>query len=244
MPKERAKKIKRVAKKPVEAKKRVAAKKPVRKSAKKPAKKASVKKAKAAGKKKTAVKKGSTKSADFTKCTLRQIIARISEHLEEADYAPVLTSSACAAIYVGPSLKPSVIEFVIDEYNASELDSTMRAIGFKRVSMNHYESSKAPYDIVFDPPPLAVGDDVVKDIATASARPGKFKLLNPTDCVRQRLSMFYRWGDKDAFYEAVEVVKKHKIDMDLVRRWSEWEWCTDKYEEFVRQLEEEKKMFP
>jgi len=189
---------------------------------------------KPAGTKRPAPRKPSgAKSIDFSTLTLRQAVARLSEHLEEAGQEPVLTGSACAAIYVGAAIKPRVINFVIGEYTSGELDGTMKKLGFQRSSMNHYESKNSPYDVVFSPPPLAVGDDVVRDIATAQARPGKFMLLSPTDCVRQRLSMFYRWGDVDAFAEAVEVARRHEIDLDLVKRWSQWEWCSDKFEEFI-----------
>ncbi len=187
-----------------------------------------------AGAKKPAPKRPrAAKPIDFNKLTLRQAVARLSEHLEDAGHEPVLTGSACAAVYVGASIRPRAINFVIGEYTSGDLDGTMKKLGFERSSMNHYESKSSPYDVVFSPPPLAVGDDVVRDIATAQARPGKFMLLSPTDCVRQRLSMFYRWGDTEAFAEAVEVARRHEIDLDLVKRWSEWEWCADKFEEFI-----------
>lgn len=214
-----------------------------KKVAKKPKKKAAARRKPAArAGKKPPAKVRLTKAIDFRKLSLRQAIARLCEHFVEADYDSVLAGSACAAIYVGPSLKPKVVNFFIGEYTTADLDRTMAEIGFARSSMNHYESDAAPFDIVFLPPPLAVGDDVVRDVTTAQARPGKFQLLSATDCVRQRLSMFYRWGDRDAFYEAVEVAKKQKIDMELVKRWSEWEWCTDKYEEFIKELEGEIKL--
>jgi len=221
-------------------KKKKAARKKTPKVKREPAKKkAAPKKKKAAQAPKKSAEKPAkrAKAIDFEKLTLRQAVAKLSEHLEEVGYEPVLTGSACAAVYVGPSITPEAINFVIDEYTAGEIEQAMRKLGFKRSSLNHYESRKAPFDVIFSPPPLAVGDDVVRDIVDAQARPGKFKMLNPTDCVRQRLSMFYRWGDVDAFAEAIEVARRHEIDMELVRRWSEWEWCSDKYAEFVSALE-------
>lgn len=220
-------------------KKKKAAGKKTKKTVKKPAGKKAARKKKKAPKKgaKRATKSvGRSKAIDFEKLTLRQAVARLTEYLEEVGYEPVLTGSACAAVYVGPSLKPAAINLVIDEYTASEIEQAMKRLGFARSSMNHYESKRAPFDVIFSPPPLAVGDDVVREIVTAQARPGKFKMLNPTDCVRQRLSMFYRWGDAEAFSEAVEVARRHEIDMELIKRWSEWEWCADKYGEFVSAL--------
>ncbi len=174
---------------------------------------------------------------DFKKLPLRRAIAKIGDHLSSAGYHPVLIGSACAAIYAGPTVKPKSLDFVIGEYQIDELDRTMGELGFGRISMNSYDSASSPYDVVFAPPPLAVGDDVVRETCEVKARPGIITLLNPTDCVRQRLSMFYRWGDREAFREAVLVAVRHDIDIELVRRWSEWEWCSDKFAEFLSAVE-------
>lgn len=186
--------------------------------------------------------KGSSRSSaiDLTTLSLRQAVRIVAEHLENAGYDPVLTGSSCAALYAGGAIHPSSMEFVVSEYNAAELGKVMGALGFRRVSMNHYESAKSPYDVVFLPPPLAVGDDVIREPVLVPARPGKIRLLNVTDSVRQRLSMFYRWGDRKALDEAVVVARKQSLDMELIRRWSEWEWCTDKYDEFLGELGHEK----
>ncbi len=180
-----------------------------------------------------------SKAIDFNKISLRQTVARIREHLEESGYDPVLTGKACAGVYIGTQVKPQVLEFVLKEYNINELDDAMKQIGFKRTSVNTYESKRSPFDIIFLPPPLTVGDDLVDEVVTVRARPGKVKLLNPTDCVRQRLSAFYRWGDNEALAEAVMVAKRHDIDMELVKRWSDWEWASDRYEEFIEKLKRE-----
>jgi hypothetical protein len=229
----RAKKAARPAKhsKNVPAK---AAKRSTKMTAKQRAKSRPAKQQKTASRSKRVSRPSAT---DFAKLTLRQIIRTVAEHLEGAGYDPVLTGSACAAIYAGSALRPTSIDFVVNEYNASELGEVMRGVGFVRASMNHFESRKSPFDVIFLPPPLAVGDDVVRETVTVQARPGSIRLLSSTDCVRQRLSMFYRWGDRKAFDEAVMVAKQQSVDMDLIRRWSEWEWCTDKYDEFVEALE-------
>jgi hypothetical protein len=179
-----------------------------------------------------------SKHIDFGKIPLRQVVALIREQLEKSGYDPVLTGKACAAVYIGSQAKLETVDFVIEEYNINELDAAMKKFGFKRLGMHTYKSAKAPFDIVFLPPPLSVGDDVVGKIDTLRARTGKVKLLTPTDCVRQRLSMYYRWGDKEAFEDALKMSKRYEIDFDLVKKWSEWEWCSENYEEFEKALKE------
>jgi len=51
--------------------------------------------------------------------------------------------------------------------------------------------------------------------------------------------MFYRWNDREALEDALKVTGKHEIDMELVRRWSDWEWASESYEEFVKLIKSE-----
>lgn len=201
-------------------------------------KKIGLKVAKPSAKPRAASRAKSRAALDLGALTLRQAVRAASDLLRCAGYDPVLTGSACAALYAGAGLRPTSIDFVIGEYNAPDLDEVMRQAGFTRASMHQYESTHSPYDVVFLPPPLAVGDDVVRKTAVMQARPGTIRLLHPTDCVRQRLSMFYRWGDERALEEAIAVASKQAVDMELVRRWSEWEWCSEKYDLFARELKE------
>lgn len=180
-------------------------------------------------------------SANFEGLPVKQIAALISDHLAHAGYDPVLSGRACVAAYIGARLKADTLDFVLTEHEVPELADAMKAIGFSRTGIYTFESRKCPVDVIFSPPPLAVGDDLVKEIATMKIKGCKVRLLNPTDCVRQRLAMYYRWGDKEAFEDALEMTLNHDIDMELVKRWSDWEWCGDGYEEFVRELKARKK---
>jgi hypothetical protein len=175
-------------------------------------------------------------SKDFSKLSIKQIVARIREHLVQAGYDPVLTGRACAGVYLGKGVDAKAIDFVLKEYEVPELADTMKAIGFERSGLYAYESKRCPLDVIFAPPPLAVGDDLVKQIDEIRVRGGRIKLLSPTDCTRQRLAMYYRWGDEDGFEEAVRMAMEYEVDMDLIKRWSAWEWCTDRYVEFEAEL--------
>ncbi|MBN1282478.1 MAG: hypothetical protein JXA24_01735 [Proteobacteria bacterium] len=175
-------------------------------------------------------------SSNFNAMPVRQIAAAVSRHLSQAGYDPVLTGRACAAAYIGARIKPKTLDFVLTEYEVPELAEAMRTIGFMRSGLYNYVSRRSPVDVVFSPPPLAVGDHLVKETAVMKAKGGSIRLLTPTDCCRQRLSMYYRWGDREAFDDAVELALCHEIDMDLVKRWSDWEWCSDRFEEFHREI--------
>jgi len=179
-------------------------------------------------------------SSNFQGLPVKQIAAQISGYLSQFGFDPVLTGRAAAAAHIGAKVRAKSIDFVLAEHEVPELAEAMRSIGFSRTGLYTYESRRCPVDVIFSPPPLAVGDDLVKEITEIKVKGNPMKLLNPTDACRQRLSMYYRWGDKEAFEDAVELALKHKIDMDLVRKWSDWEWCMDRYMEFEKKLKAER----
>lgn len=217
------------AARPAGAKKRKAAPKPARP-------KAPVKKGAAAAQKPV------MKPIDFAGLTTRQIVARLFQLLTERAYDPVLIAHGCAAFY-SSAVSPKAVEFVISDFTLSEVVRQMAQLGFHADGMTAFTSPRCPVEVILSPPPLAAGDDVVRNIASFKTRDGTVRMLSETDCVRQLLSMFYRWGDREAFCDAVEVARacRDRIDLELVKRWSEWEWCTEKYEEFLKKMNEKPK---
>ena len=114
----------------------------------------------------------------------------------------------------------------------------MAELGFKDAGAKTFVSRRCPFDVVLAPAPLTVGDDVVRNIDTLKTREGAINLLSPTDCVRERLAMYYQWGDQEAFREAIDVARRHPVDQALIKRWSDYEWYADRYAEFLGALKE------
>ena len=175
---------------------------------------------------------------NFKGLILSQVAALIGSQLENYGCDPVLTGRACAAIYAGASIKPTIIDFVVREYNIEKVAQAMEDIGFSKVGHRTFASKKCPYEVLLSAYPIAVGDDVVSEVRMMRTARGPLKLLMPTDCVRQRLSMYYRWGDKVALDDAVRVACRSEVDLKLIKRWSDWEWAGERFAEFRRLLEE------
>ncbi|MFH0799016.1 MAG: hypothetical protein V2A66_02400 [Pseudomonadota bacterium] len=199
-------------------------------------KKGAVGKAKGAASPKKVVKGKGPRLATKAGRELREVAASVSACLTETGHDPILTGSACAAIYGGKSIKPQSIEFVIKDYAVDAVNVAMEKLGFVARSDHSFIKKDCPFEIVLVPAPVVAGDDVVSIFDAVRTAAGSIRLLNPTDCVRQRLSAFYRWGDREALLEALRVSRRHKVDMDLIRRWSDWEWAADGFEEFTKSL--------
>jgi hypothetical protein len=211
--------------------------------------KRSVKKGKkAGGRKKTPVKpkaagkprrtqKLPAKASVITTHDAKLAAAAVCQALTDSGFDPVLTGRACASVYANHSIKVEAMDFVVSEYIVDEIRSKMKSLGFACKVHRTFGSKECPFEVSFLPPPVVVGDAVVDELNTIKTSKGTLRLLNPTDCVRQRLSTYYRFGNRHALDDAVIVAKKFKVDMDLIERWSHWEWASDKFEVFKGMLD-------
>lgn len=225
------KKATRVAKKK-DAARKAPAKRPAGKKAA-PRRAAGKAPARAKAKKAPAIARNG-KAPSFRGLALKEAAAAIFARLDHSGHEPILTGQACAAIYGGGGIRSHALEFVIRDFTSQQINALMAELGFALKEMRTYANPVCPFEVVIAPTPLAVGDDVVADARVIKTSGGPLRMLTPTDCVRQRLSMFYRWGDRAALAEAVQVARRQPVDLDLVKRWSEWEWATDRFQEFLR----------
>lgn len=169
---------------------------------------------------------------------LRELAAFIGSKLHEVGLDPVLVGKACCALYLGSRIPPASIEFVICRYEVKEVAEVMAGLGLESKGMHLFKGADLAYEVNVLAPPLSVGDEIVCEVKTIKTKCGELKLLTPNDCVRSRLSMYYRWGDRKRLEEAVAVSKRFRSQLNIegIRRWSEWEWCSDKFAEYLAEL--------
>lgn len=69
-----------------------------------------------------------------------------------------------------------------------------------------------------------MGDSPVLELGQVPTEQGVLVLLTPTDCVKDRLSAYYHWHDRQALEQAV--------DIEAVRQWLEQEGMHEKFAHF------------
>ena len=67
-----------------------------------------------------------------------------------------------------------------------------------------------------------------------------FRIISPTDCVKDRLAAYFHWGDLPCLEQATMVARENKIDFDEVKRWSEKEGKISQFQYFLDQLNAKK----
>lgn len=65
---------------------------------------------------------------------------------------------------------------------------------------------------------------------------GKMILLSPTDCIKDRLSAYFHWEDRQCLSQAILISKTQQIDFDEIERWSQAEGKLEEFNEIKSQM--------
>lgn len=176
------------------------------------------------------------------KISVKNLAAIIGKQFKKYDISAVLTGGACVTIYSRNKYVSSDLDFVTaaTEDAPKVVKRAMEEIGFKRNAQGYFANPDCPFFIEFISPPLAIGNEAPKKIETLKTNFGEFKILSPTDCVKDRLAHYYHWDDPQALEQAKLVAKSHRIDRKELKRWSKVEGHLIKYNEFVKELRKSK----
>lgn len=176
---------------------------------------------------------------DWEKIGIKQLAALISEKLRERGIDAILVGGACVSIYTKNRYLSFDLDFVTHA-PLKEVALVMKEVGFKRESSRHFVRTDCPFFIEFVAPPVAIGNEPIKENIKMKTRLGIVVMLTPTDSVKDRLAAYYHWNDPQALEQALLVAKAQKIKMQEVKRWSEKEGHAENYREFLLRLRSKK----
>lgn len=164
--------------------------------------------------------------------TIRDVAAAVGSALRAAGFDAILTGGACAAVYSAGACVSHDLDFIIRSGGTrSELDATLAVVGFARVR-DRYVHPATPFFVEFPRGPLSIGDDTNIRPANLEIGGSTIAALSPTDSCRDRLAAFYHWSDRQSLRSAVEIALRVRVNMAAIRRWSEREGASDRFEEF------------
>ena len=170
-----------------------------------------------------------------------ELAAFVQEYLRQHGIDTVLTGGSAVMfysrnLYVSKDVDLITLSFV----QRRGLREAMRALGFAEEG-RHFVHPESPHVIEFPAGPLSVGKEPVKEVQEIVLATGRLKIISPTDCVKDRLSAFYYWDDRQALEQAILVCQHNPVDMDEVARWSRVEGAYERFVTFRRYLEEQGK---
>jgi hypothetical protein len=167
---------------------------------------------------------------------IRQVALAVGRALAERGICAVLTGGACASIHSGGRFLSEDLDFVLEGRVAlAELDAAMAEAGFSREA-NRYLHPRLRFWVEFPRGPLAVGADIDLVRVHLDEADARTLALSPTDSCRDHLAALYHWDDRQSLGVALEIARRHEVDLVLIRRWSAKEGHTARCEEFLRDL--------
>ncbi len=158
----------------------------------------------------------------------------VCEALDRAGIPVVLSGGAVVSIYSNNIYESFDLDFVRQGL-ARRVDGVMEELGFRRQG-RHWTHPDSPYWVEFPPGPVQVGDAIVREFAELQTPVGTLRLLTATDCVMDRLAGYYHWDDPQCLDQAIEVARRHAIDLGRIESWSRSERSIGRFRNFRQRL--------
>lgn len=160
-----------------------------------------------------------------------ELAAFVQTHLQKRGIKLVLTGGAVVAIYSHDRYVSLDIDLVnIYSAKRGEIHAAMDELSFTQQG-RHYRHSDSQYIVDFIPGPLTIGAEPVAETEQMQFETGQLILLTPTDCVKDRLSAYYHWQDRQCLSQAILITKTRQIDLNEIERWSKAEGKLDEFNE-------------
>ena len=152
--------------------------------------------------------------------TAIELAGHVGDHLGKRSINVVLSGGTCVAHYSSGRYVTMDLGFVVVGFaRRDRIVAAMAEIGFHEDN-RYFRHPDTEYVIEFPPGPLGVGADVVGEIIEIKTGAGAFKIISPTDCVKDRLAGYYHWDDLPCLEQAVLVAQQNHIDLAEIERWS------------------------
>lgn len=158
-----------------------------------------------------------------------EIASFICQKLSDIDVKTTLSGGFCVEIYSYGEYTSMDIDLIDQSvFKNREIKEKMIELGFAQEG-KHFKHPDIAYTVEFPSSPLAIGNDLIRDIAEIETEYGVLRILTPTDCVKDRLAGFYYWNDNRSLEQAILVSLKNKIDLQNIKEWSINEKELEKY---------------
>jgi hypothetical protein len=164
--------------------------------------------------------------------TLGDVAVAAGDALRRAGIRAILTGGACAHLHTGGAHLSHDADFVLGEPCTREvLDRALGELGLRR-DRDRYVHPRALFVVEFARGPLGIGEDLRVRPVWLRRRGARTLGLSATDSCRDRLAVFYHWGDRQSLAVAVAIARRNRVSLTKIRSWSLSEGQLEGYEVF------------
>jgi hypothetical protein len=169
--------------------------------------------------------------------SLRDLAFIVCTALANAGETAVLTGGSAATIYAPEAYESQDLDFIFTHWSTLSNPSAkpLLELGFSQKG-SMYRHPDSAFTLEFPSGPLAVGNEHIVTWSTLRHGDMVLHILNPTDCVRDRLAWFLFNNDYNALEQALAVARSQEIDLTIVEHWCVAEGEPAKFELFRSRL--------
>jgi hypothetical protein len=88
-----------------------------------------------------------------------------------------------------------------------KVKKALQEMGFTEKN-KYFQHEGCLWFLEFVSPPIAVGNESVREFNQVDTSFGKIKLLFPLDSVKDRLASFYHWNDRQSLEQAINICRE------------------------------------
>ena len=157
--------------------------------------------------------------------TKEEIISFVNEALVKEKIVTVLSGGGAVEHYTENKYMSDDMD-MINIYNErhSKIKKVMLKLGFKESIKYFIINGRDDIFIEFPSGPLAIGNEFVDYDNTENVITdyGVFKIITLLDCIKDRLSAFFAWDDRQSLYQAVMLFIHNPTTTDNLHLLEKW----------------------
>ena len=173
---------------------------------------------------------------DINALSRAELAALVVETLAAGGIDVVLVGGSCVCLYTSERFGSFDLDFIDLSYSRKrKIADALRDIGFHSEGASRYfEREGCQWSLEFPSAPLAVGQELIAAdrIADFKTSQGNVRLLNPTDCVKDRLLWWCLENDGQCREQALDIARHHAINWEDLAAWHSSEGYAELFKTF------------
>ncbi len=177
---------------------------------------------------------------DWKTISLEDLAGFLSTELNKRGIEVILVGGACVTIHSHNLYQSYDLDFVVYE-DMKKVTRALKDLGFHEKS-KYFHRADCKWMIEFVSSPVAVGQEIISNFQNIEVATGIIKMLRAEDSVKDRLSSYFHWNDRQGLDQALDICKERVIDLNEVENWSVKEGFLDKFQNFTNELKKRKNL--
>lgn len=186
------------------------------------------------------------KEPNWVNATEEEVWKYVAYNLAVEGIESILVGGSVVSIYSKGIYRSGDLDIVCNSYTLSNKDliPIMNKIGFiKKKAGRHFEHPKCSHLYVeFLSPPVMISNDYSIKPREVKIEGKIIKLLNPTDCIKDRLASYIYFKSRECLDQAVLVAQSQPFHLKKIEKWcnEEGDQAREGYKDFIQKLKQRK----